>query len=272
MKQCWLLLALCLSAKFSWANEVKLVTLAPHIVENLYSIGAGDLVIATSEHSDYPPAAQAIPRVGNYAGVSIEKVLSLAPDYVIAWRNGSPPADVARLQSLGLNVRFSDPKTPADVADELLWLGQLSGHSEQAKIQAQKVTEVLKRIEKKYQNSQPINVFYQLWSAPLTTVSNQAWPNLLLKKCGVNNVFDQLTGDYPQISAEHVLVKNPDMIIIPTSGAEPNGQKQAWLKYRTLKAVKTDAIFYVNSDRLHRMTARAVVELERMCQQIHALK
>ena len=39
-------------------EDVKVIALAPHIVEMLFSIGAGDNIIGTSEFSDYPSEAK----------------------------------------------------------------------------------------------------------------------------------------------------------------------------------------------------------------------
>ena len=47
----------------------KVIALAPHIVELLFEIGAGEQIIATTEFADYPAAAKDIPVVGNYAGL-----------------------------------------------------------------------------------------------------------------------------------------------------------------------------------------------------------
>ena len=35
----------------------RVVTLAPYLTELLYTIGAGDRIVATVQFSDYPPAA-----------------------------------------------------------------------------------------------------------------------------------------------------------------------------------------------------------------------
>ena len=55
-------------------NKPRIIALAPHIVEMLYSFGAGQQIIATLEFADYPIAAKSIPRIGNYANIQIEKV------------------------------------------------------------------------------------------------------------------------------------------------------------------------------------------------------
>ncbi|MBL8485399.1 MAG: hypothetical protein JNJ60_24595, partial [Rhodocyclaceae bacterium] len=44
----------------------RIVTLAPHATEMLFTVGAGAQIVGTVEYSDYPDAALKIPRVGSY--------------------------------------------------------------------------------------------------------------------------------------------------------------------------------------------------------------
>ena len=76
----FLLLALIthLSSFSALANNQQkptIVALSPHIVEMLFAIGAGEQIIATTEYSDHPKAAKSIPRIGNHAGLQIEKFI-----------------------------------------------------------------------------------------------------------------------------------------------------------------------------------------------------
>ncbi|WP_143872343.1 ABC transporter substrate-binding protein [Catenovulum sediminis] len=249
-------------------KKLKLIALAPHIVEMLYSIDAGDMIIGTTEHSDYPESAKDIPRIGNYAGLQIERILQLKPDYIIAWATGNPPDDLERIKKLGIPVVYSKPSDLKSVAQELQMLGKITGKQQQAKKVIADYYAKLKVLQAKYQQRDKVDVFYQLWSTPLTTIANQAWPQKLLELCGVNNPFKNLKGDYPHISLEHVLLAKPQMIIIPTSASEPNGAVQYWTKYKTLPAVQNNQVVLVNSDKLHLMTPRALDELAIMCEKV----
>ncbi len=66
----------------------RIVALAPHIVENAFSAGAGDKLVAAVNYSDYPPAAKELPQLGGYKAVSVEAVVALKPDLVLVWRSG----------------------------------------------------------------------------------------------------------------------------------------------------------------------------------------
>ena len=52
----------------------------------LFAAGAGSALVAVAvAHSDWPPAARALPRVGDAAALDLERIVALAPDLVVAW-------------------------------------------------------------------------------------------------------------------------------------------------------------------------------------------
>ena len=55
----------------------RIVALAPNIVENVFSAGAGDRLVGVVDYSDHPPAARDIPRIGNFHTWSLEAVVAL---------------------------------------------------------------------------------------------------------------------------------------------------------------------------------------------------
>ncbi len=57
----------------SFEPAQRIVALSPHLVEQLYSLGVGDMIVGTTDHADYPEGAKNIPRVGNYAQLQVEK-------------------------------------------------------------------------------------------------------------------------------------------------------------------------------------------------------
>ena len=105
----------------------RIVALAPHITEVLYTAGAGDKIVGTVDYSDYPPAARRIPRVGGYSRIDLEAVLALRPDLVIVWESGNNMAQADKLRALGLPVYVSQPNRLADIARQIERYGELAG-------------------------------------------------------------------------------------------------------------------------------------------------
>ncbi len=249
-----------------------IISLSPHITEMLYSIGAGKQIIATTEFSDYPVAAKNIPRIGNYLHLQIERIIELKPDYIIAWQGGSPADDLDRLKKLGFNIIYSAPKKFTDIANDLITFGKISGHQNIANQLAAKFLTRLKGIKAQYKNKPSINAFYELWSTPLTTIAKGSWPQQHLDICRANNVFYDTATPYPVVSIEQVLTKKVDVIIVPLSKGQTDKQGYYWNKWPQITAVKNQQIIYPNSDKMHRMTLRALEELEHLCIKIDEVR
>jgi len=93
----------------------RIVSLAPHITENIFSAGAGELLVGVMAYSDYPEAAKKLPIVGSAHGVSIEKVISLSPDLIIAWSSGVSEKVLSSLKGFGIPVYLDEPFADAAV-------------------------------------------------------------------------------------------------------------------------------------------------------------
>ena len=245
----------------------RLVVLAPNLVELIYSLGAGDQIVATTDHADYPAPARAIPRVGNYAAISLEKVVALQPDLVLVWDTGTPAADIKKMQQLGLKVRHFQTKKLEDIASQLLQLGDLVQQSVKARQLATAFLQQLQSLRQQYQAQQPVTVFYELWDNPLSTVSQDAWPQQHLQLCGAKNIFEHATAAYPQVGLEQVIAANPALIIQPISENEPRALVQ-WQRWPELMAAKNNQIIHVDSDLLHRATLRTLDGVATLCREI----
>ena len=253
-------------------QKQRIIALAPHIVESLYAIGAGEQIIGTTAHADYPKAAENILRVGNYARLQIEKIIQLKPDVIIAWKTGNPMDDLARLEKYQLKVVYSHPQILEDVANELIMLRKITGRVAVANSVAKKYLLNLQKIKQKYATQNKVRVFYELWSRPLRTVANKAWPQQQMELCGASNPFADAQDDYPSVGLEQVLVTLPQVVIQPGQHSADSPDGLNWLQWQHIPAVKNNFIFHPNADKAHRMTIRMLDEVVVLCEQIDAAR
>jgi vitamin B12 transport system substrate-binding protein len=246
-------------------RQQRIIALSPHSVELIYLLGAGDRIIATTSFADYPEAAKSIPVIGGYNGIQIEKALALEPDLIVAWEGGNKADDLVQLERLGLKVYRSQTRNLAGIADEILNLGKLMDLEERAKAEADSFIDRLATIKAANTGKPPVAFFYQLWSEPLRTMAGKSWINEMLTGCGGRNIFDESAGDYPQVSMETVLEREPDAIIIPSHHGHGSGEGDFWQKWPEIPAVKNKHIYYVNGDILHRFSVRALDGMQTIC-------
>lgn len=245
----------------------RIIALSPHLVEQLYSIGAGHLVVAATDHSNYPEEAKTLPSVGNAYQLNFEAILALKPDLIISWQGGQSSQNIAKLKKLGFRVETSHPTQLSDIAKELRFLGQLTGYKAQAEQLATKVEQRLAELTHRYSQKPKVVVFYEIWANPLTTVANEAWPQQLLTVCGALNPFVRALGQYPQVGLESVLLSQPELIIQPTSLNSPQ-ESFNWSTWPQIPAVKARLFSTPDADKLHRSTARTLDGLESLCKDI----
>lgn len=250
----------------------RIIALSPHAVEMLFAIGAGERIVGTVEYADYPQAALKIPRVGNFTGIQIERVIELQPDLIVGWKSGNQPADLKKLKSLGFNLFYTHPQTISEISDDLIKLGQLTGLQEQARLAADNVNKHHIEIKQKYINKAKVKVFYQLWHDPLRSVGAGSWIESLIKDCQGTNLLNDATSPYPLISLESVLVKDPQVIIIPHHSGNTEDKQAIWKNWSMIDAVKNKRLFTINGDLLHRFSPRAIEGLEKLCQAIDSAR
>lgn len=245
----------------------RIVALAPHAVELLYALGAGDRIIATTEYADYPEAAKNIPRVGGYHGLNIERIYELQPDLVIVWENGNKSDDIERFEELGLPIFRSKTDKLDTLPAHLMRLGKVLGLEAKAQALADSFTRRLADIRAKNANKAPVSFFYQLWLEPLRTMTAQSWVNDVLLACNGRNIFDSTDlSEYPQVNMETVLLRAPQAIIVPSHHGDVLATGEAWLQWPEIPAVRNQHIYYIDGDILHRYALRILEGVETVCE------
>ncbi|UAA37755.1 cobalamin-binding protein [Paraneptunicella aestuarii] len=244
-----------------------IIALAPHIVEVLFEVGAGEQIIAATEYSDYPEQAKDIPVIGNYLGLQIERIIELNPDLIIAWQGGNPATDLDKLKKLGFEILYSFPLELTDVPKEMRLYGAKTHNAESAERVASAFEQRLSAMKKQYQDQKWQTAFYEIWHQPLTTVAKPGWAHNLLETCHIRNAFADAGNPYPQVNIEQVLEENIELIIQPVSISQGQTSGYQWSQWPDIPAVKNHRIIQPDSDKLHRMSSRVLDELQWLCEQ-----
>src|SRR5215831_18212658 len=82
----------------------RLICLMPSVVDDVYAVGAGADIIAVTDYTKYPPDAKTKPKVGLPLSPSLETIVSLHPDLVLASGELNRGETVSELQKLGIPV------------------------------------------------------------------------------------------------------------------------------------------------------------------------
>ena len=250
----------------------RIVSLAPHITETLFSVGAGEHLVGTVDYSDYPEAAQKIRRVGGYSRIDLETVMALKPDLVIAWQSGNAPAQLDKLRALGLPVYLSQPNRIDDIAHALERYGQLSGHNEAGQAAAERFRARLESLRLRYGAKAKVRTFYQIWKQPLMTIGSQQIIADAINVCGGENIFSFLTTLAPTVTLESVIAANPEAIVASGMDAARPEWLDDWKRWTAMTAVARDNLFFVPPDLIQRHTPRLLEGTEQLCKHLETAR
>lgn len=250
----------------------RVVSLAPHATELLFAVGAGGQLVGAVSHSDYPPAARHIPRVGGYDAVDLERIVRLEPDLVVAWGSGNGPRTIERLRELGVPVYVSEPRSLEGIARALERLGRLTGHPERGRERARRFRVRYAALQARYAGAEPVSVLYQIWNRPLMTINGEHLISDIIRLCGGRNVFAEAQTLAPTVSREAVLGADPEVIVASGMGDSRPDWLDAWRRWPRLQAVQGGHLYHVHPDLLQRHGPRIIEGAERLCAHLERVR
>jgi len=249
----------------------RIISLSPSITEILFSLGLEERIVGVSNHSDFPPQALAKPRVGSYINPSLEQVISLNPDLILATAAGNPREFVERMESLGFSVYTVFPKDFDGVLRSISHIAAITGGEHRGAMVVQEMRMRKERILHLTRGRKRPKVFLQIGTSPIVTVGKGSFADDLISLAGGENIAGGERVKYPRYSIEEVLVKAPDIVIITSMDPRADSHMLAehWNQWKTIPAVKHGRIYVIDSDLIDLPSPRIVDGLEAIAGILH---
>lgn len=252
-------------------HPMRIVAMAPSITEILFALDLSPRLVGVTRFSDYPPAAQSLPKVGSYVHLDVEKIISLEPDLCIAVKDGNPLSVVRKLETVGIPVYAVDPRDLKAVMATLSELGRLLDVASRAEAIVADMADRIRRVETRVARAdhRP-SVFFQIGIAPIVSVGTKTFIHELIVMAGGRNLARGPT-PYPRFSKEQVIGLRPEVMIITSMAREAvfDQVEAEWRRWPELPAVKNGRIYLVDSNVFDRASPRLVDGLEMMARLIH---
>ena len=252
--------------------EERIISLAPHITELLFSVGAGSEVVGVMSYSNYPEAAKSIPVIGSHDKLNYEQIIALQPTLAIGWEGGNSSDAMDRLRDLGIRVESHAPHTLEDVGESLRWIGEISGHNREGEAAAQDYFKRLEELRETQLSQSRLSVYYQIWHEPQMTVNGDHLITDVIQMCGGNNIFSDAIPLVPKVSMESILQRNPEVIVMAGIPGEQPERIGRWQRWTTLAAIQKGNLFEVHPDLLHRHSSRILDGAEALCSALDIAK
>ena len=269
-----ILLAICLLLNSCSKNEIpsqtkshpipqRIITLSPSATEIIYAINAQDKLVAHSDFCDYPEQVKSIPSVGGFDGktLSIEKILSFNPDFVYLTK-GMHDYLVPFLEKHNINYYISVANSISSVIQEIKDIGTITNHAIQAAEVCSQIENKLNTIAQKTKNLPKPTVYWEVWNPPFMTAGNNSFINEIITLAGGINIFSDLEQPYPVISEEAILMRNPQIIIIPNSTVGGTSAVTNRKNWQNISAVKNNKIYSVDANIISRPGPRLAQAIE----------
>jgi iron complex transport system substrate-binding protein len=230
-------------------NAQRVVSLAPNLTETLYALGLEGKLAGDTTYCDTPAAAKDKPHVGAPLDPSLEAIVALHPDLVLATainRWGT----VEALERLGITVYTMDPHTVRDMLESTALLGDLLGAHQQAAALVAKLQTTLDDLQTRLREKPLVHVLFLVWDDPPITIGQNTFIADALRWAGAESVLIS-TQDWPHISMEEVVRLAPDYIVMVgdhDKPVDPNKvndlrERPTWSQ---LEAVKLGHVVIVN--------------------------
>ncbi len=258
----------------------RIVSLAPSNTEILFTIGAGDSVVGITDYCNYPYDFSAwidagnMTSIGSYYGPSTEPIVALEPDLILASSGSLEAADA--LMDLGYNVLVVEGYTVNEVLDDIMLVGRAVYKESEA---ADVVKDMRARIDSVTTQAASATttptVYHEVWNDPLMSVGPNTFIDELITLAGGENIFNDATTNWPMVSSEAVIAKNPDVMFFPDmymgqgNFYETIETVEGRAGWDSITAVQNGDLYEINADIISRSGPRLVDALEQIAQMVH---
>ena len=267
----FLLVALCLGVCFfsvfitkdnqpaAGQNNVvhnRIISINPAATEIIFELGCEEKLIAISDFCNYPPETKNIDKIGGIINPNFEHISVLNPDLIIIQGKCEDITEFCNhkdIEYININLR-----NISEIYQGITELGNKLGCPAAAEILCDKINNELETIKNKLSSAERKKVFFSLYRTPdtlasITTIGPETFLSELITIAGGQNTFNDLKQDYPVISKETLLKRQPDIIIEPYSHSagenyDPNDALKDWSKLGKLNAVMNNKLYVIDGD------------------------
>jgi len=201
----------------------RVVSLSPACTEVLFAVGA--TVVGDTTYCVYPPEAVSVTKIGGFSAssMSVEKILSLKPDLVVS--SGAIHKPVTdELARYGIVSFAYAPKNFEEIAAGIVAIGTLTGRKDDAALVASTMLGKIAKVKATVAAipvDQRLSVFWEIYDDPLMTSGSATFQHAIVEAAGGRDIFSDLAGSWPRVSAEEVIKRAPQVIM----GADDHGDK-----------------------------------------------
>lgn len=184
------------------------------MTECVFALGRGAEVVAVDTTSLYPQAALSLPKVGYFRQLSVEGLLSVSPDLVLADRDAGPPNVLGQLgQATQILHQFQGPLSAAAIPDKVRFVAAALEEEARGEAVASAIAADLATLQRQVARAidRPRAIF-MLGTVKGRMAGRGTIAELVMNLAGAENLGADFDG-YRPLSAEGIIGLKPDVVI-----------------------------------------------------------
>ena len=259
----------------------RIVSLIPGNTELLFAVGAGRSVVGVTNYCDYPPEAGEIAKIGDLTAMSLEKIVALDPDLVLA-STGNSRELIFSLRALDVPVFVIDPQSVEEVLDAIATVGRLAGREEAAREllagYRQRLAAVSDRVGELAESERPSVFVGSPFRDENWTPGPETFVSAVIRRAGGRNVADDLAPrTWAVYNLEHIVSRNPQVLLSTLGeGQDPGESTKRYLErakalkgWQDLDAVRDGRVVLIPENWLLRPAPRLIRAIETLAAALH---
>src|ERR1700693_527172 len=250
----------------------RIVTLAPDLTETVYALGLEGKLAADTTFCDTPAAAKLKPHIGSPQTPSLEAIVAMHPDLVLATTSINRPETADALLRLGISVYTSDPHTVRGMLDSIARMADLMGADKQGTTLVAQLKARLDAVHARIAELPLVHVLFVVWEDPLITIGQNTFIADALRWAGAESVI-VANQNWQQVSMEEIVRLQPECILFTANHSESNKDHElnrlrtqpAW---KALKAIQMGRVVRVD-DEITKPSPGLVGAIEQIAHELH---
>ncbi len=249
----------------------KIISFAPSNTEILFSIGAGDLVVAVDDFTSWPESEVAeLPRVGGPENPNYEKITSLEPDVVFSIGGTDEFAD--QLDELGITTVILQPDNFSEMYENIKRIGRIVDMVDAAEQVVEnmrlEVEEIKATVEHLDEEEKP-EVFFEVWPDPLMTAGPGTFIDQVITKAGGVNIAGDAEQQWPTFSIEVLVERDPDVLLLQFQETYADLEASDTPAWSEISAVQQDRFYLIDPDIITHPSPRLIEGLQTVAEYLH---
>jgi iron complex transport system substrate-binding protein len=254
----------------------RIVSLVPSVTEIIYALGAEDRLAGRTDYCEVPAAARAKPSVGGMVNPSLETLVALKPDLVIATEEGNREETIQQLARLRIPTYLVHATRLDALFDEIARLGVLTGRQAAVGPLTEALTRRVEAVRRAVAPFPRPRVLYVIWPEPLIVPGRESLLTELIDIAGGNSVTRGESASYVRFSVEAAVARAPQVIVLADHASANGGRSGAgrpepdkWRRFSSVPAIRAGRLHSVDLSILHRYGPTVVDGLEALARIIH---